>query len=321
MSVRPGPASLVLFAIIVAGCTGGVPPTVQGGGSEFDDATGAVQGVVLDESLLPVGNVTLGLDAIAETTSREDGSFAFSRVPPGEYTLSGLKIGFESFARKVTVAVQEVTELRIQLVAVTIDVPYHETKMGNALVGCGTSIRQAQLNAPPAGLGGLHLCSSLPQEVRNATSLKDQMRLDWRLGSLEKMTGIYAESRWTSTQALGKGMRIRWYFGAPAPDIGPFLGEKDQGSPISFRFPVDLLRTNATITPVSTASGAAGTKDAASCLDSPCPFISFHYAGRNNLGPSYPFDFGVAFQQKLEDHLTAFYLEEFPETFTALPDS
>lgn len=288
--------------------------------AEYDDTTGALAGLVLDDALQPVPEVLLVLDGRLETISGPDGTFGFSRVPPGEYELVAAKEGFEQSQRLVLVEVQQITQVRVTLIPVGAALAYHETKIGTSFVGCGVGVRNQQLNSPPAGVGGVALCSTLPVAVQNATGLRDRFRLDWRLGSLENMTGIFAETKWVSTQVLGKGMRVRWYFGASGGQLGPFLGERDAASPLSLRFPIALLRENATLTPTATASGAAGTVSATQCLTQSCPFVSFHYAGRNNLGPQYPADMGLALQQRLDDYLTAFYFEAFPEQFSALPD-
>ena len=318
-AIHRQPALLASLLLLLAGCAAD-GPSGQAAGLEYGADTGAIAGTVLDESLLPVADVRVVLDSASEDVTTADGAFHFSNVVPGTHTVLVSRDGFLPVERALEVRPQEILDVRIQLVRVGAALAYHETKIGVSFVGCGVGVRNQQLNNPPAGVGGAAVCSSLPANVQNATNLQDKFRLDWKLGSLETMTGIYAESKWRSTQVLGKSMRVRWYFGASGGQLGPFLGELDAPSPLSFRFPIEVLRTNASITPVTTASGAAGSVSAEQCLTEACPFVSFHYAGRSNLGPTYPVDFGFAMQQRIDDYLTAFYRETFPDRFSALPD-
>lgn len=90
-------ALLILIGVAFAGCAEAPAPGPANGTEDFDDVdvevtddTGAILGVVVDESITPVVGATIVLklpDGEQDATSDESGRFAFSRLPAGTYFL------------------------------------------------------------------------------------------------------------------------------------------------------------------------------------------------------------------------------------------
>lgn len=88
---------------------------------EVDEKTGAIRGVVVDESVVPVPDAAVVLTVDAndqrDATSDEQGRFSFSRVPPGTYFLTASKDLHESVQTSASVeaGVRESPILKVQL--------------------------------------------------------------------------------------------------------------------------------------------------------------------------------------------------------------
>src|SRR5688572_4705367 len=92
---------LIIIAASLAGCVEGTASNDDGGAldvptvappAQFDDTTGAVEGIVLDEEQQPIGGAQVGLlqassNLSITTTSDLSGRFTFSQVQPGTYQL------------------------------------------------------------------------------------------------------------------------------------------------------------------------------------------------------------------------------------------
>src|SRR5580698_6081617 len=83
---------------------------------------GAVKGTLTDESgaVIPAATVTLTGSGGAKTAqSQADGSYSFTGLTPGQYTVNLNFIGFAPFSRTVTVAPGLTVQLPIQLSLIT----------------------------------------------------------------------------------------------------------------------------------------------------------------------------------------------------------
>ncbi len=83
--------ALLLLTASLAGCMGGSEetgePTLKNR-AEVSASTGGIQGVVTDPAIQPIEEATVTLVETGEQTqTATDGSYAFSNVPPGTYTV------------------------------------------------------------------------------------------------------------------------------------------------------------------------------------------------------------------------------------------
>jgi hypothetical protein len=148
MPFRPIPV-LTIGLLFLAGCAGSpAAPAGEGEGIDepaaFTDATGAIQGVVVDDAINPIANAQVGLlEANATTRTAVDGGFSFSNLAPGRYSVFAAALGHESKGTSVEVQAGQATTTRITLATVAIVEPYPETYTFGGLIECGWGITGA----------------------------------------------------------------------------------------------------------------------------------------------------------------------------------
>lgn len=122
-------------AVLLGGCLGGSgDPVVQQAPPdprapvvpEFGEETGAIQGIVVDEELRPVPRATVQINETgASTTANEIGSFGFSYVEPGTYTLWATRDGYLGAATTVQVIEGTSTDARLVVAVDMSNQTYH----------------------------------------------------------------------------------------------------------------------------------------------------------------------------------------------------
>ena len=210
---------LALVVALVAGCVGG------GNGDtsdrpRFDDDTGAIRGIVLNEDLLPVAGAeasipTLGLSA----TTNAEGRFLMSHVEPGTHALHVLRIGFEEARRDVTVAAGRVTDVEVPLTVLALAEPFHLVHTQRGLFGCGASWAPGIPPEPGPGFNDLPGTEGLPHRIGgiagcgilDETPLEDfdEFQLDGEVDTgfptSQWMSSVF-EMTWTTNQIAGRGL-------------------------------------------------------------------------------------------------------------------
>lgn len=141
----------VVLLVLFAGCLGpgdGTPaaapsPTFEAAAAEVSTDLGAVQGHALDESLLPLPNATIRLEAPQradepplETLADVTGAFTFSFLRPDTYRLVAAADGYRESASFVQVRPQEVTRIDLVLTDKPSEVPYHLVFLQNDYLSC-----------------------------------------------------------------------------------------------------------------------------------------------------------------------------------------
>lgn len=122
-----------MVSMVLAGCASGgdVAPVDDGpDGPTVTEDTGAIDGIVLSEDLLPIKGATVALKSnLSDTrTTGADGKFSFSNVPPGEDFVLVSKLGFADSQQRVEIVAGEVTTIEFRLPAqVAEGVPYRIT--------------------------------------------------------------------------------------------------------------------------------------------------------------------------------------------------
>jgi len=111
---------LLLRAVLLAGLAPGAwraAPAAEG-------AVGAIRGVVYDKDFqVPLAQVRVSIiEALRATITSADGNFLIEQVPPGTYTVSFSKDGYErEVVPGVVVAAGQLAELRVELSSEVID--------------------------------------------------------------------------------------------------------------------------------------------------------------------------------------------------------
>jgi hypothetical protein len=137
-------SSLALLLVLFAGCVSQPnaepPPSTSDVAppAAFDDSTGAVSGIVTNIELQPIAGAQIGLQGTAfQSRTSRDGSFSFSLVPPGEYTLLAGGVGYSSVARKVLIeAGAETARIQVALAAIAFSEARAETFVFEGYIAC-----------------------------------------------------------------------------------------------------------------------------------------------------------------------------------------
>lgn len=131
------PAMMWLFVTLVSvlgGCLGfggsgtdaaAPAPVAAGDPVWFDDATGAIEGVVLDDSLMPLGGASVAIQGTSiDVETEATGRFGFSYLPPGVAVVMVHKAGFGNASQAVDVQVGHVSRVVFTLENTASDRPY-----------------------------------------------------------------------------------------------------------------------------------------------------------------------------------------------------
>jgi hypothetical protein len=150
-ALRPAVA-LSLLAMALAGCAGGggggddAPadgPSAEDLGLQATDSTGLIRGVVVDDAIRPLADVTVTLLGAGDKTQRTggDGAFGFDGLEPGTYFLKATKLGYFSAQQSVEVVagVVDPPSTKIQLGFDAARQPYADTIVYEGFIECTTS--------------------------------------------------------------------------------------------------------------------------------------------------------------------------------------
>ncbi len=301
--------AVLAIAIIVAGCTFGPPssePTTSDGDPlqlpvSYSSDTGAIRGIVTDESLLPVAGAHVALDAGDLTQTRHDGMFSFSDVAPGSYSLQASADGFSNASKAITVIAGEVSDVRLAIQALGGQDAYHETLIQDARMTCAVNYQ----GPGPPPFNSANLGCNWVTLVAGPNPL-DQDLTTFAVTPYDGVAGLWMETVWQPSQVFAQEAQVLWMIKENSDDATV------TGDPI--------LYTQGTSPAVGNVTRAALDNVTAEetdleCVPEECTVLAFHSAYRTSTGVSLLLD------QRFSDHLTVFYGGEMPQRFTALPDA
>ena len=313
----PTLAALLILVAAVAGCVG--DDAVSGrpvGVSKQNDATGQAEssavpesadapvgeigGTVVDDSMIPIANATVDLDGETYVTiTKEDGTFALTYVPTGTHELRVRKDGHLDHTSRVVVVEAERIEVKVTLVQTASAEEFVETKTQSGMVVCGASLR----NPVTPITNTILICNGLGV---------DKMKILWTVPTYENITGLWIETTWKSTQALGDQLVVTWRGVMPGGDVrgGTYLGVFSGKNPLSNGMSRQHLEDYYV---------DANKKDLSQCSGKKCGMEGWHAAHASTLGSSSPVDFSIMINQAFDVYVTYFHRVPFPTTFTALP--
>lgn len=301
--------------LVLAACTAG-PGTQNATGTEPDpvapvavvtNTMGGIQGIVTDESLVPIGGATVLIaERFLNTTTDPQGRFAFSLLDPGTVQLDAEAAGHHSTAAIVTIVAGYVATITLSMASLPVVEPYHKTLSQAGFIACSLAYKIPGVSQ--SNSSWLALCG-VPDLVLGPGAL-DRFSLTWSLQPFFGLSAAMGETTWESTQTTGKGLHVRWWVRQEGK--AGERGFQNAYGPSPLRAPISTDAINATV------ANASGWKQ---CGEAKCSLLSSHYAHAYTLGQAYPIDFGVVVQQRYEDYLSLFYWQKPAAGFSALPDA
>ncbi len=115
----------VVVMLLLAGCAEAPPETEDPFSTppaETTETLGAISGVVVDATILPIAGANVSIGAESRTTD-EAGAFVFEGLEPGVYFITVKAEQFEPSQTSVQVDAGQVAKARIQLLADTSPIP------------------------------------------------------------------------------------------------------------------------------------------------------------------------------------------------------
>jgi hypothetical protein len=304
---------LVAVTIIFAGCAGNpgapaassVAPAPVARPAEFSDTTGAIEGLVHSEELVPIVAANVSIAALGLSTQTDaEGRFTFSHIAPGDQLVSVKKTGYGGTQTVRRIEAGRVTTVDILLSSAAIVEAYHTTAILTGTLGCSVGL---------SGVVGI-----LVSACGDLGLFENKNPLHWRVpGRLVDWKGAVLESEWQSTQALGRSLAMFW----DATDCQATISTEALGAATG----LSPLRSRVNATDVDFFLHGKHPNRSCDDLrkvcndDIGCPLDSTAFAfaeqpgGRQNVT--------AYIQQRFTNYATFFFVFEPPVDFTARPDA
>jgi hypothetical protein len=297
--------ALCMAALVLsAGCLSSEAAEIQAPAARasFGEETGAIRGVVVDDSLNPMPNLLVGLNGGNASLTDGAGAFVYSDLLPGTYEVLVQGVAVLPVSTRVEVVAQQATEVTIAVQHLPSTEPYLETRIQDGITFCGTSFREPGAAKPSY----LQICGVL---FYAGLTDYDRFRLDWQI-PMPGLVGLWAETVWVRNSAAAGGYNVLWDVFDSSGNIR-LIGSNGSGqSPLQVR--IERAAIDAQVE-------AHGDGDCPA--DGECHLGSFHASYGETLGPSAPVDAAVSVMQRYSVYLTSFYHGELPNEFTAVGDS
>lgn len=323
-----GIIAATFLVVALAGCAGSdgtkreqtvAPPAV------FDDATGAIQGRVLDDESQPVNGAEVGLlqsgKGIQQTaTSAADGAFSFSNLAPGAYNVLAQRLGFDPASRTVEVVAGSATPVNLVLVAIAIATEYRVVWTKPGYFDCNWQI------IPPALIGGTAgPCGSFPVvgNVTQISSLFDNNKRAYEYQAKPGLMSVVHELSWKQgSYATGEKLAVTLSY---ANRTGyHWFCKRDGGNPLKMEWQrAEELGNKEKGTCVGGTSqyGTTGNEMPTVDFNKDLKLRSFVSTGpaRSPAGGDFSY-FALAYQQHFEVTFSLFYHGRAPDGYSALKD-
>lgn len=271
---------LLMIGVAFAGCAD-APQSEPTADTSFDDVdvaasddTGVILGVVVDQTITPIAEVTVTLsmpsgDPVVEITD-DQGRFAFGDVPPGVHFLHAAKELHEEiqFTATVEAGVADPSPIRVQLVAFYTGDPFLQTIQQDGFFQCSQANFPGYLysssschdtNIVDGSDHGVMLAQERDFHADVGEGWQTQVyEMTWKssfAGTSERMGVVFSTYKperntdhWFANHASGQPMRLQLNAGEIHPSaqegsgpMGPIPadGIKDMSYFISVRPPAD----------------------------------------------------------------------------------
>ncbi|MFA5944221.1 MAG: carboxypeptidase-like regulatory domain-containing protein [Candidatus Thermoplasmatota archaeon] len=238
----------LVLVLALAGCSGGGGDGTPDDGPSADDlglqataSTGLIRGVVVDDAIRPLANVTVTLQGetpVSKKTGAE-GAFGFDGLTPGTYFLKAVKLGYFETQQSVEVVagVTDPAAVKIQLAFNAGYQPYVESKVFEGFIECTTSA--LVLCGAPNTLEPLS-CEFFQVCYGNLTN--DRFTFTLLFGP--NVTMVQSEMVWSSTQAASPELFLSQEAltaDCPNTDLSTLLNGTAGASPIYTRLDETVL--------------------------------------------------------------------------------
>jgi len=286
--------ALVLF---LAGCTGGggsAQSVSAPSEASFGEDEGAVNGRVYDEEILPVVDANVGLlELKLETRTDAEGRFIFSHLVPGNYTLGVARLGYEPYAKHVTVTAGASLDVDVTLKVIQVRTAYKEIWTDRGFFECSW---HGPIWAGPCFFPG----PETPQPNNKRA---------WNYPVGAGLETLVNELRW-GANSLATGSMLRETFSYANRTTGHWYCDAEGNSVLQLRW--------------DRAKGCvSGGDQLPSAEPKVVPLEGQQVRTFVNSGAAGPpiglTEMGMAFQQSFEIWTSEFYWEAAPEGYTAVP--
>jgi hypothetical protein len=136
------------LALLLSGCTGSGSSSTTNDVGQFkgkdvkiSGTTGAIRGIVVDQAIVPIAKVEVGLTTptgAKNTTTDSQGRFVFSELPAGTYFLTFKHLLYKTIQQSIDVqAGVEPPISRVQMDALFTAKPYHDQVKFKGFIACG----------------------------------------------------------------------------------------------------------------------------------------------------------------------------------------
>ena len=315
------------MSVLVSGCVGGGADADEGEVAAapevaFDADTGGIEGLVTDDSLVPISGVLVGLvETQNQTTSDAEGRFTFSRVPPGDYTIQIAKLGYAAASKRVTVASGAATEANLVITAIEVEEVYYLVQNAVGRFGCGFAMKNPPV---PGVVGARPALAGCAATYGTPLASTDQFRVDFHLQgtNVSRIKSLVMESEWQSTQAMSGGFSMYWEvfqdWGAGTVYTETVRSVASAQGPS----PLKAVANNTTFEEGFSEKWTGGTGLPKYCVENgACSIYARAFPYASTLGDSSPVDFSVYADQPFRHWVTEFYGEFALEDYTALLDA
>lgn len=197
---------VLLLTALLAGCAGDPAPAQEPAPEAFKDVqvtdtTGAIRGVVFDETITPLAGVVVALTAGANRTTDADGAFVFNGLEPGDYFLQASKPGYVAVQQSVSVTAGNkeppITKIRLSIDANALK-PYYQEYIFDGFIQCSGTFVAVSFAA----------CSAVNIVY---PVLDDRFGVTYPMDTTPSW--IQTEMIWDSTQAAGGEMTVQYSWG------------------------------------------------------------------------------------------------------------
>lgn len=281
--MRAALLAVALLAPLLAGCAG--KDKGPGPALEATPTTGILKGVVVDAAIRPLAGVHISVPrpdgSLLNSTTVEDGAFAFDGLEPGAYVVRAHKLGYldASLSANVTAGDADPEGLRLQLLDDVLNAPAVEAFTFDGFLQCSVTAVAARVAACNPSEAAQPLCSTpAPVCTGPLGNLTDDHFMAVHSVSRQSVRFLQSELVWEPTSSLAESLRAipgsRNPLDGKINDFRPFEGPSPLVMPMDGGVAQGLFIGNGKDLVVRVFSGYVNSTAPPACLPSPvgCPW-------------------------------------------------